>query len=112
MNPNGIYGKADDSCNFLGFQEMAYRFQSPFIVTSHQEAMTDHSDSYDPVEFAERSSLYREFLAERNEILKHKWLKSERVGEDIGFEAALLDWVRNHRRDWRTVRRNHSPYFG
>ena len=41
-----------------------------------------------------QSSLYQEFLAEREEILKHKWLESERLGYDIGFERALLDWIR------------------
>jgi len=29
-------------------------------------------------EFVKQSSLYQEFLAEREEILKHKWLESER----------------------------------
>lgn len=52
-----------------------------------------------------RSSLYREFLAEREEILKHKWLESEKVGQDIGFERALLDWIRKHRDEWRATRR-------
>jgi len=37
--------------------------------------------------------LYQEFLAEREEILRHKWLESERLGYDIGFERALLDWI-------------------
>ena len=32
------------------------------------------------------SSLYREFLAEREEILRHKWLESEKAGIDVGFE--------------------------
>ena len=50
--------------------------------------------------FAERSSLYQEFLAEREEILKHKWIESEKEGRDIGFERALLDWIRNHRENW------------
>jgi len=54
--------------------------------------------------FAERSSLYKEFLAEREEILKHKWIESEKVGEDIGFERALLDWIRKHRESWRKDR--------
>ena len=45
-------------------------------------------------EFVKQSSLYQEFLAEREEILKHKWLESERLGYDIGFERALLDWIR------------------
>jgi len=48
-----------------------------------------------------RSSLYREYLAERNEILKHKWFESERAGRDIGFEAALVSWRVRHRSRWR-----------
>jgi hypothetical protein len=52
-----------------------------------------------------QSSLYQEFLAEREEILKHKWLESERLGYDIGFERALLDWIRKHRESWRAARR-------
>ena len=57
-------------------------------------------------EIITRSSLYQEFLAERAEILKHKWLESEKVGYDIGFERALLDWIRRHRDKWRASRRN------
>ena len=56
-------------------------------------------------ETAFRSSLYQEFLAEREEILRHKWLESEKVGFDVGFERALLDWIRNHRDEWRAARR-------
>lgn len=58
-------------------------------------------------EFVKQSSLYQEFLAEREEILKHKWLESERLGYDIGFERALLDWIRKHRESWRAARRQH-----
>ncbi|MBM3855879.1 MAG: hypothetical protein FJ399_22455 [Verrucomicrobia bacterium] len=56
-------------------------------------------------EFVKQSSLYQEFLAEREEILKHKWIESERLGYDIGFERALLDWIRKHRESWRAARR-------
>lgn len=55
--------------------------------------------------FASKSSLYQEFLAEREEILRHKWIESEKKGEDIGFEKALLDWIRHHRQDWRNSRK-------
>lgn len=55
-------------------------------------------------EFVERSSLYQEFLAERDEILRHKWIESEKKGKDIGFERALLDWIRKHRQSWRSDR--------
>ncbi len=51
------------------------------------------------------SALYREFLAEREEILRHKWLESEKVGYDIGFERALLDWIVKHRSNWRRGRK-------
>lgn len=60
-------------------------------------------------EFVKQSSLYQEFLAEREEILKHKWLESERLGYDIGFERALLDWIRKHRESWRAARRHSHP---
>ena len=51
-----------------------------------------------------KSSLYREFLAEREEILRHKWLESEKAGCDIGFEQALTDWIVKHRAQWRKTR--------
>lgn len=50
------------------------------------------------------SSLYREFQAEREEILKHKWIESEKEGRDIGFERALTDWIIKHRSKWRRSR--------
>jgi hypothetical protein len=56
-------------------------------------------------DFVKQSSLYQEFLAEREEIFRHKWLESERLGHDIGFERALLDWIRKHRDGWRAHRR-------
>ena len=50
------------------------------------------------------SSLYREFQAEREEILRHKWIESEKAGRDIGFEQALTDWIIKHRSNWRKNR--------
>ena len=50
------------------------------------------------------SSLYREFQAEREEILKHKWIESEKAGHDIGFERALTEWIIKHRSAWRKAR--------
>ena len=63
------------------------------------------SESTGSRDFVKQSSLYQEFLAEREEILKHKWIESERLGYDIGFERALLDWIRKHRDSWRAARR-------
>ena len=50
------------------------------------------------------SRLYVEFLAEREEIMKHKWFESEKAGYDVGFEKALLDWLVRHRANWRQKR--------
>lgn len=52
------------------------------------------------------SSLYKEFQAEREEILRHKWIESEKAGHDIGFERALTDWIIRHRSAWRKSRQN------
>ena len=59
------------------------------------------------MDLLKRTNLYAEFQKEREEILKHKWLLSERAGHDIGFEAALTDWLMNHRSQWRKARRRH-----
>lgn len=53
-----------------------------------------------------KSALYKEFQAEREEILKHKWIESEKLGYDIGFERALLDWIVKHRAQWRRSRKH------
>ena len=57
-------------------------------------------------ELLKSSALYKEFLAEREEILKHKWIESEKAKQDIGFERALLDWIVKHRSGWRKHRQS------
>jgi hypothetical protein len=51
-----------------------------------------------------QSLLYREFEAEHEEILRHKWFESEKVGHDIGFDLAEVDWRIKHRSQWRRER--------
>ena len=57
------------------------------------------------------SSLYCRFLAEREEILKHKWYESEKQGYDVGFEKALLDWVLKHRKLWLQAQMQENEHF-
>ena len=57
-------------------------------------------------DLVKNSSLYREFEAEREEILKHKWIESEKAGRDIGFDRALTDWIVKHRTKWRRARQS------
>lgn len=74
--------------------------------TSNIEHSLDPEPSYVDNDFMHNSSVYKEFLAERDEILKHKWIESEKVGDDIGFEKALLDWIQKHRSNWRNFRKS------
>ncbi len=52
------------------------------------------------------SLLVRERLAEREEVLKHKWYESERAGRDVGMDRARVSWVMHHRARWLKERRN------
>ena len=67
---------------------------------------TKASSGYSDSDLVKNSSLYREFQAERDEILKHKWIESEKAGYDIGFERALTDWIIKHRSKWRRSRQS------
>jgi hypothetical protein len=61
-------------------------------------------ESDEPEPF-ERSTVIKEMKAEREEIMRFKWLESERLHQDIGFEKALLGWVIRHRSTWLAERR-------
>lgn len=52
-------------------------------------------------ELMKQSLLYREFQAEHEEILRHKWYESEKKGHDIGFELAQVDWRIKYGSRWR-----------
>ena len=58
----------------------------------------------------QKSALYKEFEAERQEILKHKWIESEKAGRDVGFERAFLDWIVKYRAGWRRHRKGLQPH--
>jgi hypothetical protein len=59
-----------------------------------------------------KSSLYREFEAEKEEIMKYKWIESQKAGHDIGFERALTDWIIKHRSKWRRSRQQPAAQAG
>jgi len=62
------------------------------------------TENVENTNLVKNSVLYKEFLAEREEILRHKWIESEKAGQDIGFEKALLDWIVKYRSAWRDKR--------
>jgi hypothetical protein len=46
------------------------------------------------------SDYYRDFVVQLEEIRCHKWIESQKAGEDIGFERALTEWMSLHRTAW------------
>jgi Domain of unknown function (DUF4032) len=67
---------------------------------------TPAKETSSAADLLKNSTLYREFQAEREEILRHKWIESEKAGHDIGFEQALTDWIIKHRASWRKARQS------
>lgn len=61
--------------------------------------LSSYTTSHDRI--LENSLLYKEFLAEREQILLNKWYMSEKEGKDVGFERALVDWVSKYRCGWK-----------
>lgn len=89
-------------------EQLAQHPTSPLHLVKTTPAPQRHSPPVENADLARRSSLYKEFVAEREEILRHKWIESEKLGRDIGFERALVDWLRNHREKWRETRKQAS----
>jgi hypothetical protein len=58
-----------------------------------------------PEEIAE-SKLWRFFMLERDEILRHKYYRSEALHEDIGLPRAIKEWLQQHRALWAAA---HPP---
>lgn len=54
----------------------------------------------------QNSSFYKEFQAQREEIMKHKWYESEKAGRDIGWAWALIDWTIKFKTEWLKERKN------
>lgn len=38
------------------------------------------------------------------EIRKHKWIQSEKAGQEIGFPSAAVEWIKNYGDSWKHYR--------
>lgn len=50
-------------------------------------------------------SIYKEFLALKEEVNKHKWYESEKAGKDVGWTQALIDWTMKFKSQWTKERK-------
>jgi hypothetical protein len=55
---------------------------------------------------AKNTSIYKEYIAMREEVDKHKWYESEKAGRDIGFVQAMIDWTIKFKTEWVKKRNN------
>ncbi len=58
--------------------------------------------NYDKELYA-KSLYYRHVVDESQEIAKHKWIESEKAGEDIGTDKARWSWICNHKNNWHST---------
>ena len=73
--------------------------------------MSDETkERFSDIDLLRKSLLYRQFQAEREEVLKHKWIESEKAGHDIGFDRALADWNIKHRSEWLKRRQSETQF--
>ncbi|MEZ0258035.1 MAG: hypothetical protein ACAI37_22340 [Chthoniobacter sp.] len=56
------------------------------------------NEQNDDLRLMESSLLFKALSRQRDEILRYKWIESEKAGVDIGFEKALLGWLVNQAR--------------
>jgi len=90
------------SCSRFHLPEPTLGLKLTLVIKSTMSNVAKESSSAN--DLLKNSTLYREFQAEREEILRHKWIESEKAGHDIGFERALTDWIIKHRAQWRKSR--------
>ena len=55
--------------------------------------MSNRSRKLDPLAEIVRS--------QHEEIKKHKWIESEKLGQDIGWERASQEWMQKYFHDWK-----------
>ena len=53
-------------------------------------------------ELYEKSLYYRHVVDETNEIDRHKWIESEKLGKDIGKDRAQWSWISTHKNKWHS----------
>lgn len=68
------------------------------IDVSFDEALADWAGNHSA---RWREARQADFLArQREEILKHKWIESEKAHRDLGSEA-VMDWIAKYAAAWR-----------
>ncbi|PWB70034.1 hypothetical protein C3F09_09640 [candidate division GN15 bacterium] len=71
------------------------------IVATVEDWLSNHSAKW------RQERLQKDLADQASEIMKHKWIESEKAGTDLG-DTAVLDWVKKHAGQWRRWREKSS----
>lgn len=102
--------RTNSNCNGQGGQLL--NRAELYEVRCHQKRLSEREDR--EVSFTEalkdwlehyaldwRQNRQRVYLEkQREEILRHKWIESEKANRDLGSKA-VLDWIANYAAQWR-----------
>lgn len=58
--------------------------------------------------YRKQSPLADILRSQQEEIKKYKWIESEKMGRDIGWDQAEQEWLRNHFPGWKRDRWKHA----
>jgi hypothetical protein len=97
LGPLTIYGQDAEKAEEVELTEEAFDFLKAAIP--QLEVWEKHRRDGTPLPKAAPSpsatlqELWQRFLDERESIMVHKWIESQKAGEDIGIERAIRDWL-------------------
>jgi hypothetical protein len=98
LGPLTIYGSEAQKAEQVELTEEAFEFLKA-AVPQLEEWEKHRRDGTPlpkpgPSPSATLQELWQRFLQERESIMVHKWIESEKAGEDIGTERAIRDWLK------------------
>ena len=100
----GHFNKPADSGNFSKAEQRAidehryYLSQRAGYDIGEENALRDWLTHHAHRWRQER--LKRDMEEQKLEILKHKWIESEKAGTDLGVDA-IIDWIEKYAVQWR-----------
>ena len=69
-------------------------------LTKYESYRKQKSAVPEPPEPLAETELWQRFVDELDEIAQHKWIESEKAGDDIGGDRAIREWLQKHHALW------------
>lgn len=91
------------------FLDDAIPLLEDFLRNSHHPLSAEEFLAAVHIESLEDRRTWESFFAGRKHILDLKWVESQKAEKDIGWTAAILIWVKDHRPDWLAEYLNKNP---